>query len=273
MNGGKVIARARNRSGLTQSALADRLGTTKTAISRWEHGEVEPSFSTVARAVEACSLELSSVIAEPDLDPHDIGLIESAQALTYRQRLRRASAPSGSSKASGGGVALHPEDLLWALCRNGVRFVVFGGLAAALYGAGTVTSGMDVVLDGAPDNLSLLSSALDDLEARIRIEGIEGGLHFERDPDTLGAMNVLNLVTKYGDLDIFFHPDGVPSFAEWDDHAQDVEAFGIPFRLAALSDVIRSKETAGRPKDLISLPALRELLRRRRGRAPAKTPV
>ena len=42
---------------------------------------------------------------------------------------------------------------------------------------------------------------------------------------------------------------------------------GVHFRLASLADVIRSKEAAGRPKDQIALPILRELLKRQRDKS------
>ena len=89
MQGGTVISRARHRAALTQSVLASRLGTTKSAISRWENGQVEPAFSAVVGAVEACCLSLSSVVAEPEPDPHDLGLLESAQQLSLSERLQR----------------------------------------------------------------------------------------------------------------------------------------------------------------------------------------
>ena len=77
-------------------------------------------------------------------------------------------------------------------------------------------------------------------------------------------MSVLNLVTRYGDLDITIHPTALTSFAEWDAGATEVEALGVRFRLAALEDVIASKEAADRPKDRATLPLLRALLARLR---------
>jgi hypothetical protein len=110
--------------------------------------------------------------------------------------------------------------------------------------------------------LARLSSALEELDARIRVDGIEGGLPFDHDARSLGSMDVINLVTNHGDFDVTFHPSGVSSFSEWYDHAGDVEALRLHFRLAALADVIRSKGAAGRPKDQIAVPILRELFRR-----------
>jgi hypothetical protein len=159
-------------------------------------------------------------------------------------------------------VTFRPDEILRVLEDHGVRYVVIGGLAAALYGSGTVTFDVDVVPDTAPENLTRLSAALDELDARIRVNGIEGGLPFDRDAGSLGSMEVVNLVTKHGDLDVTFHPSGISSFSEWDVHAEKAEALGAHFRLASLADVIRSKEAAGRPKDQNALPILRELLKR-----------
>ena len=89
MNGGTVISRARRRAGLTQSALAERLGTTTSAVSRWEHGKVDPAFATVDRVARACGIELYEVLAEPDVDEHELGLLETSLALTVSERLQR----------------------------------------------------------------------------------------------------------------------------------------------------------------------------------------
>ncbi|HEV2360260.1 MAG TPA: hypothetical protein VGS21_01020 [Acidimicrobiales bacterium] len=160
-------------------------------------------------------------------------------------------------------MTFQPDRLLEALERHGVRFVVIGGLAAAIHGAGNVTFDVDVVPEESPANLGRLSSALTELEAKVRVDGIDGGLPFAHDARSLAGLNVLNLVTVAGDLDITMHPAGVISFEEWDRSASDAEALGVHFRLAALEDVIRSKEAADRPKDRAVLPLLREVLARR----------
>ena len=161
-------------------------------------------------------------------------------------------------------MAFRPDEILRALERHGVQYVVIGGLAAALHGAGTVTFDVDVVPNPSRDNLKRLSAALDELDARIRVSGIDGGLAFSRDARSLESMETMNLVTNHGDLDVALHPSGVGSFSDWDEHAENIEALGVNFRLASLEDVIRSQEAAARPKDQITLPALRELLRRQR---------
>ncbi len=161
-------------------------------------------------------------------------------------------------------MAFRPDEILKVLEQHRVRYVLIGGLAASLHGAGTVTLDVDIVPDSSPSNLTRLSAALDELGARIRVNGIEGGLAFRHDAGSLRSMDVINLVTDHGDLDVAFHPSGIPAFSEWDSRAEEAEALGVHFRLASLADVIRSKEAAGRPKDRITLPVLRQLLSRQK---------
>lgn len=58
MQGGDLIREARRRAGLTQRALAERLGTTQSAIARLERGGTEPSYERVVEAVRACGMDL-----------------------------------------------------------------------------------------------------------------------------------------------------------------------------------------------------------------------
>jgi transcriptional regulator with XRE-family HTH domain len=89
VRGGAVIGRARRRAGLSQEELSRRLGTTKSALSRWENGHVDPSFGTVDRAVRATGLRLEDVLAEPHADKHDLGLMETSLRLSPSERLQR----------------------------------------------------------------------------------------------------------------------------------------------------------------------------------------
>lgn len=76
-------------AGVTQAQLCERLDTTPSVLSRWENGQVEPGFSAVVRVVEACGLTLADVLREPDADPHDVSLLDTALAMTVDERLRR----------------------------------------------------------------------------------------------------------------------------------------------------------------------------------------
>ena len=76
----------------------------------------------------------------------------------------------------------------------------------------------------------------------------------------------LNLTTKFGDLDLSMLPSGTSGFEYLRQHAVTMSLMGSPVAVASLSDVIRSKEAANRPKDQLALPALR-LLQRLKTRA------
>ncbi len=75
-------------------------------------------------------------------------------------------------------------------------------------------------------------------------------------------MTTLNLVTRFGDLDIAFDPAGVADYSQWEADATTVTVLGVPVQVASLDDIIRSKEAAGRDKDKLQLPMLRALQQR-----------
>ena len=83
------MARARRRGGLSQAELARRLGTTRSAVCRWESGGADPAFGNVDRVVRACGLALADVLSEPDPDPHDLALLETSLSLSMSERLQR----------------------------------------------------------------------------------------------------------------------------------------------------------------------------------------
>lgn len=106
--------------------------------------------------------------------------------------------------------------------------------------------------------------------ARIRTSEVPAGLPFACDAAFLAHIEMLNLVTVFGDLDLSFQPSGTGGFVDLIERAQSMHVKDWDIQVAALEDVIRSKEAAARPKDQRSLPVLRQLLeeiRERRGRS------
>lgn len=66
-----------------------------------------------------------------------------------------------------------------------------------------------------------------------------------------------NLICRYGEFDIAFRPAGFATgYAGLVARARRLQVEGVEVVVADLDDVIRSKELAGRPKDLRVLPAL-----------------
>lgn len=66
---GHVIRRARKLAGLSQAQLAARLGTTQSAISRWEKDATSPRVVNLRDAVNACGYDLWLGLSELDGGP------------------------------------------------------------------------------------------------------------------------------------------------------------------------------------------------------------
>ncbi|CAN5326817.1 hypothetical protein BH23ACT9_BH23ACT9_07870 [soil metagenome] len=142
-----------------------------------------------------------------------------------------------------------------------MNYVLIGGFAAVAQGSPIPTTDVDITPQGDRDNLDRLSAALTDLEARIRVEGVDP-LPFAHDGESLARAGVWNLTTRYGDLDISLVPPGTAGYDDLIRDAIEVELRGTRVKLASLADIVRSKSAAGRDKDHRALPVLRELLAR-----------
>jgi hypothetical protein len=162
-----------------------------------------------------------------------------------------------------------PEAMLSALSEGGVRFILVGGMAAVLHGDVGVTVDIDVVPERTNENLARLAEALRGLGARIRTDGVPGGLSFDCSVvffRNLAADAIINMTTEAGDLDVTFCPSGTSGFADLKRDAIDIQAADrLHILVASLEDVIRSKAAADREKDRLALPRLRRLLDRLQG--------
>ena len=159
-----------------------------------------------------------------------------------------------------------PEEILRTLIGREIEFVLIGGVAATLYGSNLRTGDVDICPRRTPENLDRLAAALIQMDARVRAEGVPGGVPFAPDGPFLNTVELLNLTTRFGDFDLTFQPIGTAGFDElWSDRVMfELEDITVP--VASLADIIRSKEAAGRAKDLQQLPTLRALLGARRAR-------
>lgn len=147
------------------------------------------------------------------------------------------------------------------LARHQVECVFIGGFAAFLYGSPIPTNDVDIVPETSRENYARLSAALTELDARVRAAGVDP-LPFSHDADSLAAVRVWNLTTKYGDFDITAEPSGTQGYDDLHRDAIVIDLRGVATQLASLADIVRSKEAAGRDKDRRALPVLRELLAR-----------
>jgi len=130
------------------------------------------------------------------------------------------------------------------LHKQGVDYMIVGAAAAALQGAPIVTQDIDLWFrDLADPGLR---------KAVAKVGGVivpSIGLH----PPTLagGAVELFDVV-------LTMH--GLGTFDEEKKHSILVDLGALPVRILALDRIIKSKETVGRPKDVLTLPALRDAL-------------
>ena len=153
---------------------------------------------------------------------------------------------------------LDAASIIATMNRHGVNLVVIGAFAAIAQRAPIpATRDIDLTPGTTEENLGRLSAALKELGARIRADSVEDGLPFDHDCKSLGSVNVWNLTCSQGEFDISFYLSGIDGgYDELALHAHTVTVDGTPVMIADLADVIRSKEAAGRPKDLQVLPVL-----------------
>jgi len=90
MVSGDLLREARLRAGLTQAELAQRAGTARSQVSRYERAEVLPSLETLRRLIRFCGLDLSFRLFNADLEEHDATLIAQLLPLTAEERVERA---------------------------------------------------------------------------------------------------------------------------------------------------------------------------------------
>ncbi|MGD9999477.1 MAG: DUF6036 family nucleotidyltransferase [Ilumatobacteraceae bacterium] len=153
-----------------------------------------------------------------------------------------------------------PVEICAVLTEEGVDFVVLGGFAAIIHGSPLPTEDIDVIPSRSAENLERLASALKRLDARIRTadEPIETRI----DAAFIRNMpNMLNLATRFGDMDLVFAPAGrLRTYEQWLERSRFAQLRqDLVVAVADLDDVIASKVAANRPKDQRSLPYLESL--------------
>ena len=152
-------------------------------------------------------------------------------------------------------------EILSALNREGVRFVVIGGLALVLQGGSYVTFDLDLALASDPDNGSALIRALAPYHPFPPSFGSADRFVWD-ERSFQGA--VISLVTDLGHLDLLLVLPGLDSFDGLYERAEDRTVAGAHVKVAAIDDLIAMKEIADLPKDRAHLDQLRALQELRR---------
>ena len=154
--------------------------------------------------------------------------------------------------------------MLGGLTKKKIRFVVIGGVAAAVHGSSRVTNDLDICYARDDENLQALADALQELGATLR--GAPADVPFRLDAATLKAGDHFTFSTKAGPVDCLGTQAGTDGFADLAASATEEDLDGLTVRVASIDDLIRMKLAAGRPQDLIAvewLSALRDELDQR----------
>jgi predicted nucleotidyltransferase len=158
--------------------------------------------------------------------------------------------------------ALKFLDILRVLTRHGVDFILVGGVAAILEGAPVSTLDLDIMVHPTGEDRDRLLKALGELNARYFDPA---GRHILPDRAKLDTLRLHRFLTDSGPLDVLESIGDGLSFGDLSGETQLYEVAGVSLRVLRLEAIIRSKEQAGREKDLAVLPILRRTLQLRNG--------
>ena len=150
---------------------------------------------------------------------------------------------------------LRLTELIAALTRNAVNFVVIGGVAAQLHRLPMpATVDLDITPSRSPENLTRLAKVFDEIDAALATVG-EYGTWFPRHPISNWAQyETLHLITKFGLLDLVFAPEGSEDgFNELIRESQNLQLGKHVVRVISVSTWERLKIATKRDKDIFHL--------------------
>ncbi len=149
-------------------------------------------------------------------------------------------------------------EILAALTRHEVDFILVGGLAASMSGVPILTFDVDIVPNPSDENRPRLLAALQEVGAHYLDPA---GRHIEPDLERLRTLRIQRLATRFGTLDVLAKIGHALTYPDLVDRTHWIETDNLKVRVLDLDMIIRSKEEANRDKDRATLPLLRRALR------------
>ena len=145
----------------------------------------------------------------------------------------------------------HPLDLrelFRVLAKHGVDYLIIGGVAAQVHGRRRTTMDLDVTPAPGRENFKRLAAALVALDAHPMELG--SGAPIPTAEQLRVAPVVPPLATRHGELHILNEVPGATEYATMRARALTIDLDGIAMSIVGVDDLIRMKQTAGRPSDL-----------------------
>lgn len=152
-----------------------------------------------------------------------------------------------------------PYAILEAIEREGVAYILIGGLARVIEGSDELTRGLDLTPSTRPENLRRLELALRSLDARPRDGRSLSLAEVETAP-------LLALESEHGEINVVPVPDGTRGY---DDLRRAVrrEPIGRGLRVSVASpgDLVRMLSALGREQDELRIETMQRVVERDRG--------
>ena len=152
------------------------------------------------------------------------------------------------------------RELFRVLAEHGVDYLVIGGVAAQVHGRRRTTKDLDVTPAPDPENFKRLAAALAALGA------YPAELGPSAPAPTAEQLHVAPVVpplsTRYGELHILNEVPGASAYGGMRTRALTTDLDGIAVHIVGVDDLIRMKQTAGRPHDIEDIEALTTVAQR-----------
>ena len=132
------------------------------------------------------------------------------------------------------------REFIESLNSNGVEYLVVGAFAVAWYGHPRFTGDIDFFVRAAPQNALAILAALKDFGF--------GGLGISAD-DLTAPDQIVQFGVRPNRIDLITSISGVGFEEAWE-HRAAGEIDGIPVHFIGREELLRNKESTGRPKDL-----------------------
>jgi transcriptional regulator with XRE-family HTH domain len=216
---------ARKRAGMTQHELARALEMPQPSIARIESGQVTPRVDTFLAILGATH---QAIALEQDGPEPDREAIRDRLAIPMAMRQRAAFGRRATVN-----YRTSPVQMLRALRRFNVPFVLIGDLAEVVHGAPLrLARTIDVCAAQTQEAMDRLAHARDRLERMPKV----------------GKLNVVAM-TRAGDDYDALRRNAVNALV----------APGIKVHVAALEDLIRDRRAGGTPDDVAAMSTLRTI--------------
>ncbi|HEY5044502.1 MAG TPA: hypothetical protein VII53_01445 [Solirubrobacteraceae bacterium] len=152
------------------------------------------------------------------------------------------------------------REMFRVLAEHGVDYLVIGGVAAQVHGRRRTTMDLDVTPAPDPENFKRLAAALVALDAH------PVALGSSAPTPTAEQLRVAPVVpplsTRHGELHILNEVPGATAYAGMRTRALTTDLDGITMHIVGVDDLIRMKQTLGRPSDIEDIEALTTIARR-----------